>query len=150
MIVTVLINFCKFLLKSALASVVVFIVSFSLMTNKFPPDFSLVKSAYDIIRNLQTATAKKSSITPPPVAPTGEVTTDDEDIKNLIQQKQKLIKPLGEMAEAVVDHKTSAKSPMVCDSQDNLVHQLKVKIEELDQQNLSLNKRILELKYKKQ
>lgn len=152
MIASALINFLKFIGKSVLASVIIFIVSLSVMTQKFPPDFTQVKSTYEIFKNLQSLSRKKSNAVQAalPSDSSAVASTDEDDIQQLIQLRQKIVMPLTGITDSLSEEKASKEEPPSCQYQVSLIQQLQSKIEELDKQNLSLNKKILELKYSKQ
>lgn len=150
MIASVLIHFCKFVLKSLLASALVCIISLSIMTKKFPPDLSQLKTTYNLVRNLQAMSlAKSNELAPTPGNYINKAATEDEDVQELLQQRQKVLVPLSDMAESMTEGKLGEAKSNSCENQELLVHQLKNKIAELDDQNLLLNKMLLELKYKK-
>ena len=152
MIATALINFAKFIGKSVLASVIIFIVSLSVMTQKFPPDLTQVKSTYEIFKNLQSLSRKKSNTVQAalPLGSSVVASTDDDDIQQLIQQRQKIVMPLAGITDSLSEEKAAKVETPSCQYQDSLIQQLQSKIEELDKQNLTLNRKILELKYRKQ
>ena len=121
------------------------------MTKKFPPDFALVQNTYDILKNLQSLSQKDLKI-PLAALPTenSEPEKDDEDeIQELVQQRKNLIAPLNDITQSTIQEKPADEKIVSCQHQNNIIQQLESKILELDQQNLSLNKRILELKYSK-
>lgn len=158
MVASVLINFGKFIAKSVLASAIICTVSLSIMTKRFPPDLTQIKSTYAIIRNLQSLSHQKpvavvaGQNSVPDSAPDSlaAARTDDDEIQDLIQQRQNVLAPLADISKPLIEQNPIQEKVVSCEFQETQIQQLKNKIDELDKQNLTLNQKILELKYSKQ
>ena len=143
----ILTEFLKFIIRSIVFSAIVFSLSFSLLTRQFPPDFSKLAKIYDQLAKLKIIDSDKSTGT----KALDPNRSETDELQSLIEQKQKLSQILSEMNifDLAKNETWDLKDPK-CLHEQALINQLKDKIKALDEQNLNLNKKILQIKYKRQ
>lgn len=145
----IIFEFLKFILRSIVFSVLVFLISFSLLTQQFPPDFSKLKNIYGSYSKLKAISSNKSTRTK--TENNKSNLSEEDNIEALMAQKQNLSQILSEMNifEFTKSEAQDLKE-LSCINEKALINQLKDTIKDLDNQNLKLNKKILQIKYQRQ
>ena len=148
-----LIHFLKYIGKSVLASVLISLVGFCLLTKTFPPDFGRLKNLYVSFRKLSALSEEiRSHQKLKADATTQDPESEDKNLENLLDHRRQVLNLFSEMNLMKTAKKTGEKGvqssaleesdPRAIILSPESYNNLRLQIKELTDENQQLRKEL--------